>query len=46
MISFKTRLKETIYERLKNVYPIAIEDLDMALTPDPKMADLALSSGA
>jgi arginyl-tRNA synthetase len=43
MISFKTRLKETIYERLKGVYPIAIEDLDMAPTPDPKMGDLALT---
>ncbi|MCX6571053.1 MAG: arginine--tRNA ligase [Candidatus Aminicenantes bacterium] len=43
MISFKTRLKETIYERLKGVYPVAIEDLDMAPTPDPKMGDLALT---
>ncbi|MBE3130066.1 MAG: arginine--tRNA ligase [Acidobacteria bacterium] len=43
MIAFKNRLKETIYERLKNVYPIAIEDLDMAPTPDPKMGDLALT---
>jgi arginyl-tRNA synthetase len=24
MVSFKTRLKETIYERLKGVYPVAI----------------------
>ncbi|MCX6571050.1 MAG: hypothetical protein NT006_06480 [Candidatus Aminicenantes bacterium] len=43
MISFKTRLKETIYERLKGGYPVAIEDLDMAPTPDPKMGDLALT---
>jgi arginyl-tRNA synthetase len=43
MISFKTRLKETIYERLKGVYPVTIEDLDMAPTPDPKMGDLALT---
>ncbi len=43
MIAFKTRLKETIYERLKGVYPVTIEDLDMAPTPDPKMGDLALT---
>ena len=43
MIAFKNRLKETIYERLKNVYPVTIEDLDMAPTPDPKMGDLALT---
>ena len=43
MIAFKTRLKETIYERLRDVYPVAIEDLDMAPTPDPKMGDLALT---
>jgi arginyl-tRNA synthetase len=43
MISFKTRLKETIYERLKAVYPVTREDLDMAPTPDPKMGDLALT---
>lgn len=43
MIAFKTRMKETIYERLKGVYPVAIEDLDMAPTPDPKMGDLALT---
>jgi len=43
MISFKTRLKETIYERLKGVYPVTREDLDMAPTPDPKMGDLALT---
>ena len=43
MISFKTRLKETIYEKLKAVYPVAIEDLDLAPTPDTKMGDLALT---
>ena len=43
MIAFKTRLKETIYERLKAVYPVALEDLDMTPTPDPKMGDLALT---
>jgi arginyl-tRNA synthetase len=43
MIAFKTRLRETIYERLKAVYPVAPEDLDMAPTPDPAMGDLALT---
>jgi arginyl-tRNA synthetase len=43
MITFKNRLKETIYERLKGVYPVTVEDLDMAPTPDPKMGDLALT---
>lgn len=43
MIAFKTRLKEALFERLKTVYPIALEDLDMAPTPDPKMGDLALT---
>jgi arginyl-tRNA synthetase len=43
MIAFKNRLKETIYEKLKGVYPVTLEDLDMAPTPDPKMGDLALT---
>ena len=43
MIAFKTRLKDAIYERLKAVYPVALADLDMAPTPDPKMGDLALT---
>jgi arginyl-tRNA synthetase len=43
MIAFKIRLKEKIYERLSPVYPVALEDLDMAPTPDPKMGDLALT---
>lgn len=43
MIAFKSRLKETIYDRLKGVYPVTREDLDMAPTPDPKMGDLALT---
>jgi arginyl-tRNA synthetase len=43
MIAFKTRLKETIYERLKGVYPVTLEDLDMTPTPDLKMGDLALT---
>jgi arginyl-tRNA synthetase len=43
MISFKNRLKETIYEKLKGVYPVTRDDLDMAPTPDPKMGDLALT---
>jgi len=43
MIAIKNRLKETIYEKLKSVYPVTLEDLDMASTPDPKMGDLALT---
>src|SRR4030043_1302269 len=43
MIAFKNRLKETIYERLKSVYPVTYDDLDMAPTPDPMMGDLALT---
>jgi len=43
MIAFKTLLKEAIYERLKDVYPLTVADLDMAPTPDPKMGDLALT---
>jgi arginyl-tRNA synthetase len=43
MIAFKIRLKDAIRDRLKAVYPLALEDLDMAPTPDPKMGDLALT---
>jgi len=43
MIAFKSRLKESIYERLKPVFPVALEDIDMTPTPDPKMGDLALT---
>ena len=43
MIAFKARLKESIHERLKPVYPVALEDLDMAPTPDPRLGDLALT---
>jgi len=43
MIAFKARLKELVYDRLKPVYPVALEDIDMAPTPDPKMGDLALT---
>jgi arginyl-tRNA synthetase len=43
MIAFKARLKESIHERLKAVYHLTLEDLDMAPTPDPRMGDLALT---
>jgi arginyl-tRNA synthetase len=43
MITFKNRLKERLFERLKAVFPIGLEDLDMTPTPDPKMGDLALN---
>ncbi len=43
MIAYKNTLKALVLERLKDVYPVALEDLDMAPTPDPKMGDLALT---
>ena len=43
MIALKARLKDAVRERLKAVYPLGPEDLDMAPTPDPKMGDLALT---
>jgi arginyl-tRNA synthetase len=43
MIALKTRLKETIYEKLRSAYPLALEDLEMAAPPDRKMGDLALA---
>ncbi len=43
MVAFKTRLKETIYERLKAVYPLSPADIDLAPTPNPAMGDLALA---
>ncbi len=43
MIAFKSRLKAEIYDRLKTVYPVSPEDVDMTPTPDPKMGDLALT---
>src|SRR5512135_2049814 len=43
MVAFKTRLKETIYERLKALYPLSPADIDLALTPNPAMGDLALA---
>lgn len=43
MLTFKSRLRSEIYERLKTAYPLTLEDLDMAPTPDPKMGDLALT---
>ena len=43
MIAYKNTLKALVLERLKDVYPVALEDLDRAPTPDPKMGDLALT---
>jgi arginyl-tRNA synthetase len=43
MIAYKARLRSSIHEKLKTVYPIELADLDMAPTPDPKMGDLALT---
>jgi arginyl-tRNA synthetase len=42
MIAYKSRLKASIAERLRTVFP-GLVDLDMAPTPDPKMGDLALT---
>jgi len=43
MIAYKARLKASIHEKLKAVYPVEPADLDMTPTPDPKMGDLALT---
>jgi arginyl-tRNA synthetase len=43
MADFKTRLKETIYERLGGAYPLSLEDLELASTPDLAMGDLAMT---
>jgi len=43
MIAYKARLKASIHEKLKAVYPVELADLDMTPTPDPKMGDLALT---
>jgi arginyl-tRNA synthetase len=43
MADFKTRLKETIYEKLKGTYPLSLEELDVAPTPNQDMGDLALA---
>jgi arginyl-tRNA synthetase len=43
MIAYKARLKASIHEKLKAVYPVDLADLDMTPTPDPKMGDLALT---
>ena len=43
MIAYKARLKSSIHEKLRSVYPVELADLDMAPTPDPKMGDLALT---
>jgi len=43
MADFKTRLKETIYEKLRGTYPLSLEELDIAPTPNQEMGDLALA---
>ncbi len=43
MVALKTRLKETIYEKLRSAYPLSPEDLEMAVPPDRKLGDLALA---
>jgi arginyl-tRNA synthetase len=43
MVDFKTRLKETIYEKLRETYPLAPGDIEVAPTPNLAMGDLALA---
>ncbi len=43
MIAFKRRLKEQLSRRLADVFALSDEDLEMTLTPDRKMGDLALT---
>jgi arginyl-tRNA synthetase len=42
MIAFKSRLKASLADRLRSLFP-ELGDLDMTPTPDPKMGDLALT---
>ena len=41
MADLKTRLKELIYERLKGIFPLAPQDLDLSAAPDRALGDLA-----
>jgi arginyl-tRNA synthetase len=43
MIALKNRLKETIYEMLRETYPLSPVDIELAQTPDQRMGDLALA---
>ncbi len=41
MTGLKSRLKETIYERLRGSFPLGPEDVDLTPAPDRAMGDLA-----
>jgi len=43
MIELKRRLKESIFDLLKDSYPIERSMLEIGYTPQPKMGDLALT---
>jgi len=43
MIKFKTSLKEILYQRLKDKYPLSLEDIKIDYTPQQRFGDLALT---
>jgi len=43
MIELKDRLKRTIFERVREKYPLVLSDIEIAPTPNAKMGDLALA---
>ena len=43
MIALKKEIKESIFQVLKQKYPLERDDLDLSYPPDIKMGDLALS---
>ena len=43
MIELKDRLKRTIFEKVREQYPVALSDIEIAPTPNAKMGDLALA---
>jgi arginyl-tRNA synthetase len=43
MPDFKTRLRETIQAKLEGTFPLSPGDIEIALTPDLTMGDLALA---
>jgi len=43
MFRFKTDLKEKLYEKLKEKYPLSTSEIEINYTPQQKMGDLALT---
>jgi len=43
MFNLKTSLKEKIYEKLKDKYPLGFSELELSSTPQQKMGDFALA---